>query len=366
MFLRMWEAGAPIEGGNEIGIPDVDYFDYLKDRTYDYEPSSTNEDREYDSKPERIMPYDELLKEAKKSFDMGIYQAALNYYSQALDRRYSEEARCGKAKCLEKLGNTDEASQLYYDVANSNYWHGGDKDLAIEYYKKSIQCNANNDDALEDLAYALRNFKRYGEALNYYKRVKNKDVGWPMAICYMGLKQYENAIPLLNKYVEECPYCDSHLDEKYECLIGLNRKNEAIKLWKDFIDFLIENECYERALKRLELLSKNTNDETIFIDDRWDKCLKEKERLETRFMAISNIMSQYHMYNPNGLDENDLKGFIKFVCEESGESVDDIIRWYTTPMLGSSSFRAICGGCLHYTHWDKIVGMYEQGKFRDL
>ena len=28
--MRMWEAGDPIEGGNDTGIPDVEYFDYLK------------------------------------------------------------------------------------------------------------------------------------------------------------------------------------------------------------------------------------------------------------------------------------------------------------------------------------------------
>jgi hypothetical protein len=72
------------------------------------------------------------------------------------------------------------------------------------------------------------------------------------------------------------------------------------------------------------------------------------------------------MHNPNGLDENDLYGFIKFVCEKSGESVDDIVRWYRTPMLGSSSFYGICNDILFYVHWDKIVKMYDEGKFKDL
>lgn len=77
-------------------------------------------------------------------------------------------------------------------------------------------------------------------------------------------------------------------------------------------------------------------------------------------------MSHYYMYNPNGLDENDLYGFMKFVCEESGESIDDIVRWYNVLTIGSSSFRAICAGCLHYIHWEKIVNMYNQGRFEDL
>ena len=117
---------------------------------------------------------------------------------------------------------------------------------------------------------------------------------------------------------------------------------------------------------RIDLLSKNTQNENNFIKDRKNKCLKEKENLNIRFKKISNVMSQYHMYNPNGLDENDLYGFIKFVCEEAGESVDDIIRWYNTPMLGSSSFKAICDNCLYYIHWQKITDMYKQGKFKDL
>lgn len=28
--MKMWEAGAPIEGGNDTGIPDVKYFSYLR------------------------------------------------------------------------------------------------------------------------------------------------------------------------------------------------------------------------------------------------------------------------------------------------------------------------------------------------
>ena len=33
--MRMWEPGDPIEGGNDTGIPDVKYFDYLKDKSDD-------------------------------------------------------------------------------------------------------------------------------------------------------------------------------------------------------------------------------------------------------------------------------------------------------------------------------------------
>lgn len=363
--MRQWQAGDPIEGGNEIGVPDIYYFDYLKDRSDDdYRSSGDSYGGQVSSKP--VLPYDEILKIAKESFDAGNYEGALNCYNQALDRHYSEEAKCGKAECLHKLARNDEASLLFFELGDRHTWGDGDKNVAVNYYKKSLECNPNNEDSLDNLGYALRELERYGEALTYYGRIRHKDVGWAMAICYMRLKKYENAIPLLDKEIKECPHCDNHLDEKCECLIGLNRKGEAIRLWKNFIVFLMDNECYERALERLDLLSKNTRDEDIFIGENRDKCLNEKEILDARFNVISKAMSEYHMYNPNGLDENDLKGFMKFISEESGESVDDIVRWYRTPMLGTSPFRSICINHLHYVHWDKIVNMYEQGKLKDL
>jgi tetratricopeptide (TPR) repeat protein len=370
--MRMWEPGDPIEGGNATGIPDVDYFDYLRvESDDDYyrnndDHDSTNQDYNDYTPKERTYTFDELLKIAKESFDKGDYGEALDYYNQALDRCYDEGAKYGKAECLRKLGRNDEASQLYYELGDRYAWGNDDKNIAVKYLKKAIECNPNNEDALNTLAYSLKGLKRYDEALTYYGRIKHKDVGWAMAMCYMELKKYRSAIPLLDKVIKECPHCDNHLDEKCECLIGLHRKDEAVNLWKQFIDFLMKEECYERALERLDLLSKNTQNEDIFINDRREKCLREKENLEIRFKAILKVMSNYRMYNPNGLDENDLYGFMKFVCEESGESVDDIVRWYETPMLCSSSFKAICGGCLHYSHWDKIVDMYEEGKFRDL
>lgn len=362
----MWEPGDPIEGGNDTGIPDIKYFDYLKDKSGgdDSYPRDFNPD-DYSSR-KRILSFDEILKIANESFDNGNYEMALNYYNQALDYHYDEGAKCGKAKCLEKLGRKDEASQLFFELGDRYTWGNDNKNIAVEYYKKSLECNPNNEDTLDNLGYVFRGLERYGDALTYYGRVKHKDVTWPMAMCYMGLKKYQNAIPLLDKMIKDSPYRDDFLDQKCECLIGLNRKNEAIGLWKQFIDFLMKNECYEIALERLDLLSKNSHNENSFINDRRNKCLKEKESLEIRFKAISMVMSNYHMYNPNGLDENDLYGFIKFVCDESGESVDDIVRWYNTPMLGSSSFRAICADCLHYAHWEKITNMYEQGKFKDL
>ena len=376
MPMRMWEPGDPIEGGNDTGIPDVKYFDYLKDKSedndYRYSDSNYNDyclnDLDYaeEHHKKRNLSFNEILEMANVSFDIGNFGEALNYYDQALNMHYSEEAKSRKAECLHKLGRNGEASQLYFELGDRYTWGNDDKNIAVKYYKKSLECNPNNEDSLDKLGYVLKELKRYDDALTYYGRIKYKNVDWAMAFCYMKLKKYQKALLLLDRIVRDNPYRDDFLDQKCECLIGLSRRNEAIGQWERFIDFLMENECYQRALDRLDLLSKSIKNDDNFINGRREKCLKEKKSLEIRFRAILKVMTNYHMYNPNGLDENDLYGFIKFVCDESGESVDDIVRWYNAPMLDSSSFKAICGGYLHYTHWEKIVKMYEQGRFRDL
>lgn len=363
--MRMWEAGDPIEGGNDTGIPDVEYFDYLKDRSYDEENRSSGPSDYGFDVPKRIhLSNDDFMEMAKESFSSGDYLKAIEYCERVLNndiRNY--DALNLKAESLVKLGKNKEASKIYYDMGEWNTYGRSDKELAIEYYKKSLKLDPINEKTLDDLAYSLRMIGRYSEALTYYKRVKDAD--WEMAMCYMGMGKYREAIPLLDNVIRDSPLRDDHLDQKCECLIELGRKREAVTLYKNFIDLLMDMECYEWALERIDLLSKIIPNDP-FIEDRREKSLKNKELLEIRFKSILKVMSNYRMYNPNGLDENDLYGFIKFVCEESGESVDDIVRWYTTPMLGSSSFKAICGDYLHYSHWEKIVKMYDEGKFKDL
>ena len=365
--MKMWEAGAPIEGGNDTGIPDVKYFSYLRGHGDDDEHHSRNSSQTYDDSHEkRYLTSEELISKAKMFFDCGIYSDALDCYEQVLDRSGGDvDALCGKAECLIKLGDGKGASEIYFYIADRNTWGDSDKNLAVEYYRKSLELDPTNEKTLNNLGYTLRMLGRYSEALTYYSRIKKDDVDWAMARCYMGLKKYGDAIPLLDNLIRDCPFCDDHLDEKCECLIELGHRGEAITLYKKFIVFLMDKECYARAIKRIDLLSKMISNDP-FISDKREESLRKKESLEIRFREIYNVMSQYHMYNPNGLDENDLYGFIKYVCEESGESVDDIVRWYNTPMLDASSFGAICGGYIHYTHWEKITDMYKKGKFRDL
>jgi tetratricopeptide (TPR) repeat protein len=174
MFLKMWEAGAPIGDGNEIGIPDIEYFDYLKDKSGDNDHYRSDYDYRDYAPREHNLNYDELLKMAKQSYENGNYGESLNYYNRALDWHYNEEVKCGKAECLHKLGRNDEASQLFYELGDRYAFGDDDKNIAVKYLKKSLECNPYNEDSLDILGYALRGLERYGEALTYYRQVKTQ------------------------------------------------------------------------------------------------------------------------------------------------------------------------------------------------
>lgn len=370
--MRMWEPGDPIEGGNDTGIPDIPYFEYLRGEYGDddyYGDShygggySQNSDYGDSASGKSGLSMDDLIRKAKEFFDNGNYVDALDYYEAALNRSYSEQAKYGKAKCLRKLGRNEEASQLFFELGDRYAW-GDDGDIAAEYFKEAIESNPNNDEALDHLGYVLRNLGRCDEALAYYRRVRNKNVDWAMARCYMELKKYREAIPLLDNVIENCRYCEDHVDEKCECLIGLGRKSEAIDEYKKFIKFLMDNDCYWKALDTLDKLSKIAPGDS-FIEDNREKCLRDTEKFEVRLKKVLNAMNNYSMYNPKGLDEDDLRGFIIFVSQQSGESIDNIVKWYNSPVkLSDSYFSVLCNDGLHYSHWDKIIDMHNQGRLR--
>ncbi len=355
MIMREWQVGDPIGDGNDLGVPDIGYFDYLRDKSDD-ESYERGERVHYSSKPE--YSYDECIENAKRLSDNGNYLKAIDFYDLALDMMYNDEvALNGKAECLCKIGEDYGASECYYELGFMNNYVRDDNESAVKYYRKCLELNPDNEKALNNLVLVLRILERYSEALAYYKRSKNNDLNWNWALCYIGLKKYESAIPLLDNVLKQSPHWDTAVDEKCECLIELNRESEAIACYKQFIDMLMYEDCYERALERLDLLSEIIPDDP-FIEDRRERCIKDKESLEIRLQAVLNAITSYHMYNPNGLDENGLIGFIDYVSEKSGESIEDILRWYCAPMSDSFNFNGKCNEMFYYSHWTRILEMY--------
>lgn len=49
---------------------------------------------------------------------------------------------------------------------------------------------------------------------------------------------------------------------------------------------------------------------------------------------------------------------MEYISEKSGESIEDILRWYQLPMLDDFRFYYKCNDNLHYHHWDTILMIY--------
>mgnify|MGYP006377686473 CR=1 FL=1 len=131
--MREWQVGDPIGDGNDIGVPDIPYLDYLKDRDDDYQEYGG---RDYSSVTH---DYEYCIKRAREFADMEEYYKAINYYDLALENSYhDEDALIGKAECLEKLGEKIEAGACYAILGNSKDFHD-EEELAIKYYKKAMK-----------------------------------------------------------------------------------------------------------------------------------------------------------------------------------------------------------------------------------
>lgn len=350
--MREWQVGDPIDG-NEIGVPDIPYMDYLKERNND--EYGDNYSNSYSLR--NNYSYDDYVRFARESSKNGDYAEAVKYYDLANGIFYRDEVMLEKADCLIKLGKKVEAGRCYYDVASRYTFGDSDKTVAVKYYKKAVYLNPHDEESLSNLGYVLKELHRFNEALTYYEKIKDENVDWEKAMCHMGLNQYSKALPLLDNCFKESPFRDDFFDQKCECLIKLNKKDEVITEHKRYVIFLMKKECYQSAIKQIENLSKIAPDDS-FIDRKRDECIKNKAELEQRLQRVLDAIGNYHMYNPNGLDENDLKGFMEFVSQQSGESVEDILRWYNLPMLDDFEFHYKCLDMLHYSHWIKILKMY--------
>ena len=366
--MREWQVGDPIGDGNDLGVPDIPYMGYLKDKSDDdsYEDDWEFEDDDsYDDDRIGYSPAEYIAK-ANQLKNNGDYVNAIKLYNLALDKRLVDEALKGKAECLESLGRKIDAANWYSELGYFKLWIGDrDMELAAKYYKKAVELNPNDEKSLKDLGYALKRLERYDEALKYYSRITNEDVSWHLAMCHMGMEEYDKAIPFLDIEISNHPYRDDHLDDKCQCLINLNRKSEAIQCYKDFIDFLMSRECYQKAIDRIDLLSEIIPDDP-FLEERKSKSLKNMEILYKRLQNVLNAIASHHMYNPDGLDENDYMGFVKHITQVSGESIGDILRWYQLPRVDSVGFADKCEEMLFHYHWSRIIDMYDDGKLRGL
>ena len=218
------------------------------------------------------------LDKARKFSTDANYPKAVEYYDLALDKSPSNhEVLLEKARCLENLGKKHDASQCYFEAVHFSAYSSNEDEVmrAVKYLKKAIELDSNNDDALHELGFALSRLKRYSEAITYYKRVTNKNVDWQMANCYMKSNQYQEAIGLLDNCLKEAPLRGDWLCQKCECLFKVGRMDEAITEFKSFIDALVSDYYYDKAIYMIDDLSKRIGDDDFFKDEK-EEYMKNK------------------------------------------------------------------------------------------
>ena len=259
-------------------------------------------------------------------------------------------------------GNYKKASKYYYELGfkfeykeNTNE---NDKEKAVKYYKKAVEFNPDNKEALTHLGYSLKDLKRYSEAIPYFKRVKTEDVmfdcTWHVADCYMELGEYKSAIPYLDECIKQYPLRHDWVEQKVECLLGLNKNREAIKVFNDYSDFLKSNRSYFESIKYIDEILKIEPDNSYFLNKK-EKMLN-KERILRLYNLITTIETTER---PNrSLKDEDLKSYIKTVSESSGESIEYILSLYQEDNPENYDYKDRCQWAFPIVYWDRLISMY--------
>ena len=117
-------------------------------------------------------------------------------------------------------------------LANA-YFEAERLEEAEEEYKKALTIDADEEDALYNLAICLVVSKRYKESASYFEKFlkiypEDEDALHKLGVVYMRLERFEEALALLQKSVVKIPdSCDVQLSVSlaYE---ALNKGSEAI------------------------------------------------------------------------------------------------------------------------------------------
>ena len=257
-----------------------------------------------------------------------------------------------------RTGNHEKASK-YYHVLGSKFEHYADeKDekKAVQYYKKAVEFNPNNKEALYSLGSILRHLKRYREAIPYLKKSYNdsNNPDGPIADCYVNLGEYESAIPYLDKSIEKSPLWHEYVEQKAECLIGLNKNKEAIKLFDDFSNRLKSEGLYYESIKYIDEILKIEPDNSYYLDKK-EKMLKNEKTLKS--YNILKAIENMGIMNRDPKDE-ELKSYIKTVSESSGESIEYILSLYQEDYTENYDYINRCELLSPNVNWTRLISMY--------
>ena len=265
-----------------------------------------------------------------------------------------------------KLGNNKKASEYYYKLGSEFKYSNNenDKEKAVKYYKKAVELNPDNKEALYSLGYTLHNdLKRYREAIPYYKRSYN-DSHCPdglIANCYVNLGEYKSAIQYLDRAIEKAPSWYEYFEQKAECLIGLNKNREAIKVLDDFSTLIKSKGSYYESIKYIDEILKIEPKNSYYLNKK-EKMLKDEKTLKS--YNILKAIGSTEITN-QGLEDEDLKLYIEKVSELSGEPIEYILSLYQEGNSKNYDYFKRCEWLSPYVDWDRLISMYPQPESHD-
>ena len=255
-----------------------------------------------------------------------------------------------------RSGNDEKASKYYYELGSKFQRGENDKEKAVQYLKKAVEYNPDNKEALSSLGYVLNCLGRYREAIPYLKKsyTDSDNPDGLIADCYVNLKEYESAIPYLDRCIEKAPLWHEYVEQKAECLVGLNKNKEAIKVLDDFSNLIRSEGRYYESIKYIDEILKIEPDNSYFLDKK-EKMLKDEKILKS--YNILNAIESTEITN-HGLEDEDLKSYIETVSESSGASIEYILSLYREDDSENYDYINRCDLTSPYVDWTRLISMY--------
>lgn len=199
-----------------------------------------------------------------RNFDKAIY-----YYEECLKFHPNNNyALFGLAECYKSQCKYEKAVELWertlkLDKTNivvltriaDAYRKNSNFDKAKSTYQKVLDLDASNSYALIGLGHLHYDFKKYREALLYWKRILELSLdGADIRIltsvgnCYRKLKEFDKALPFFVAATEKEEKNFYALFGLADCYRGLGRHDKSLICWKAILEF---DPCNKVILTRL-------------------------------------------------------------------------------------------------------------------
>ncbi|MFA6457096.1 MAG: tetratricopeptide repeat protein [Bacteroidota bacterium] len=131
----------------------------------------------------------------------------------------------------------------------------------IEQLKKSAAANPKNVPHLIALAQLLMDGHRNSEAIVYFEKAallqpKNDSLLLDLSVCYFNEKNYEKALQITAKILSHDRFYTRALYNKGSILATMERKTEAIAVWKELLRHDPQSEEAKTVRGHISMLEK--------------------------------------------------------------------------------------------------------------